>query len=382
MQANVSFTRARSAILAVGGLVCLITLSGCAGGGGGGGLSTLPAPFVYPNTLADAKSGDTVDGFMSPYAIDGSTSELVSVSPSVSGTTPSQGKISITINDIIVPQPPPVYAITAERGFTVTFDSNSTSGTLLWLSSSNNPFESLLTPCNSCLKTALAPATYISDGSSAGKVTFTYLDSAAMGLTYSALGLWTKPSSLSSSWPEVGGAFSAGVLTRGVDLPTTGSANYQGYLIGRYVTSEAIASSTFNGGYPAGSYIVAASASATADFGANAITSFSTTDTHIAPDSGGTAIAESRLNLSTFATLPINRKTTDNGNEFEGTAVLSTDTVSGVFTGSPGKIAGGFYGKPDTSKTPYAPPELGGSLSVTNDTGTQSMVGSFAMTKQ
>jgi len=208
-------------------------------------------------------------------------------------------------------------------------------------------------------------------------VTFTYLDptSTTFPLTYSALGMWTKPTTTGtngatdSNWPEVGGAFSAGVMTRGIDLPTTGTAFYNGYFIGRYATSVPPAT-----GISAGTYVVGANASATADFGANlgaGAVSFSTLNTHIAPESTtglGTPIPYSGLDLAATA-LPITR--TAISNVFSGT-VTTSSTLSG-------QINGAFYGPPATT-TPFAPPEAGGSVAVTGTN--QNMVGSFALKKQ
>ena len=360
MQVNVSFTRARSAILAAGGLLCLITLSGCAGGGGGGGLSTLPSPFVYPKLTDATPSDTTVDGFISPYALNATT--LTSTTPSVSGTSPSKGIITINVDTIELPDG------TSEPAFSVQFDPSASTASL-----SNSPFgSSYLSPaCTDCLKTATAAA---SDSST---VVFTYLDPSVFLLNYSVLGIWEKPTNVSSVWPYVGGAFSAGVLTRGIDLPTTGSGvNYSGYFIGRYVTS-ATAGATGTLANP-GTYLVGANASATADFAARTV-SFSTTNTHIALDSGGslgtTPIPVSGLDLNAAMTINSASYTSSTSNSFGGTA-----TTSSVSAGLSGPIQGGFYGPPATSGD-FAPPELGGSLSVTNSLKDQSMAGSFALKK-
>src|SRR5205823_6564573 len=74
------------------------------------------------------------------------------------------------------------------------------------------------------------------------------------GLRYSTLGLWSKPSS-SAPDTQIGGAFAFGVLTRNVDLPTSGTATYTGPFIGRYADGSAL-------------YTVGAGARAEADFAA------------------------------------------------------------------------------------------------------------------
>ena len=350
---------ARRAIFAAGALLGLITLGGCGGGGGGGFANVPPVPFVYPTSLANATSSDTVDGFISPYALDPSTPKLVSTIPTVSGTSPSAGTITITVNAITLPDS------STEQAFSVKFDpADSTSTTV-----ANSPLDGLsLSPqCANCLKTVTAYA-IVGGTTTSTPVTFTYVDPASFSLTYSALGMWAKPTTNgSSNWPEIGGAFSAGVLTRGIDLPTTGSANYSGYFIGRYATSAPLSGSTPS----PGTYIVGANASATANFGAGTV-SFSTLNTNIALESGGGLVAPAAmpgLNL-TSSPMPITRTSTSNS--FTGTVSTSNGGLSGP-------IQGGFYGPPATTGD-FAPPELGGSVSVTNNLD-QSMVGSFALTK-
>ena len=378
MQANVSFTRARSAILAAGGLLCLITLSGCAGGGGGGGLST-PSPFVYPPSLEQATSSDTVDGFISPYKLDAAGTTISSVLPTVSGTAPSAGKITITVDAI------PLSSTVEEPKFVVTFDSTTTNGSTLPSLLSSNPFSSPLDslpsltatgPCQDCLRVVTAPAKV--NNVETATVTFIYLDptSTSFPLRYSVLGLWAKPTTTSAGspdpfWPEVGGAFSAGVLTRGIDLPTTGSAGYAGYFVGRYATSDATLP------YSPGTYIVGANASATADFSARTVM-FQTANTYIAPEAGGAAFAEPKLDLMSTPMTILAGSTT---NSFTG-SVGSKNLATGFFPSTTGKITGGFYGAPDTSTgLPSSPPELGGSLSVGNGVDKE-LVGGFALVKK
>jgi hypothetical protein len=363
--------RARSAIFAAGALLGLITLGGCGGGGGGSYVSGAAVPFVYPTSLSGATSSDTVNGFMSPYALTNTTPpSLVSVDTTVFGASPSNGIISIAIGDIT----DKISHAVIEPGFVVNFDSTS-SGALL----STSPLDSV--GCQHCLVTASATANYLATNLPAGTVTFTYIDPASsiFSLRYSTLGMWSKPNmstTTSSTWPEVGGAFSAGVLTRGVDLPTIGSAQYEGYMIGRYATSDM--TPTTPSLPPVGTYIVGANASATADFAARSV-SFFTSNTHIAPESGGAILYEPRLDLT--STMTITGATSTTSNLVSGT-VRTSDSINGFFPGTSGgqQISAGFYGPPDTTTAPFAPPELGGSLSVANSTG-QSMVGSFALKK-
>lgn len=352
----------RRIFLAAGAFSGLLALGGCGGGGGGSLVGVPPVAFTYPSSLASSTSSDTVDGFISPYAIDTGTPKLVSVLPSVSGTTPSAGTIKIAVNAITLP------SSAIEPAFVVTFDP--AGGTPPSLTS---PLDNLATfPCAGCLKTVQA---HVNNDPTKEMVTFTYLDptSASFPLTYSALGMWSKPTTTGtggipdSSWPEIGGAFSAGVLTRGVDLPTTGTANYSGYFIGRYAASD-----TDTNLPAAGRYLVGANAQAVANFsGAGAVT-FSTSGTMVTNEAGGTGPASaSGLDLSTTAPMTITRASTSNS--FAG-------SVSSTTGGMTGQIVGGFYGPPATT-SPFAPPEMGGSLSVGDTGGNKNMVGSFALKK-
>jgi len=376
MRTRSRFLSGRRGALIPAALSWLLALAGCAGGGGGGSIpdNTPVVPFAYPPSLAAATSTDNVDGFISPYALDTLGKSISPVTTTVFGTSPNAGQIAIAVGDIVLPSPSGL----TEPGFVVTFNPADSSSTLL----TNSPLNSLsLTPpCNNCLKTVTAPATV--NGVTTATVTFTYLDptSAAFPLTYSVLGIWAKPtttgtnSGLDLSWKEVGGAFSAGVLTRGIDLPTTGTASYDGYFIGRYATSV----DNLTPGVLAGNYLVGANAHAGVDFsitGAGGVT-FNTSNTQISGGGLVTPVAESRLDLTTLTPMTITRTST--GNSFQGTVVSN---ATGFFQSAPTNpnVVGAFYGPPATT-APFAPPEAGGALSVTNGS-TQSMVGSFALKK-
>ncbi|HVC10779.1 MAG TPA: transferrin-binding protein-like solute binding protein [Burkholderiales bacterium] len=153
-----------------------------------------------------------------------------------------------------------------------------------------------------------------------------------------------------------------------MDLPTTGTAAYNGYFIGRYVTSTP---------FPAvGTYVVGANANAQVDFsGAGAVT-FSTSYTHISKElsGGGLGSPQQVLGLD-LSSAPMTISRTTMSNSFAGGAGTLTNAFG---MGANGQIAGAFYGPP-ASTAPYAPPEMGGSLAVSNPTNTQSMVGSFAL---
>lgn len=343
--------------LSAGTLLVLLALSGCAGGGGGGGASASgsPAGFSYPSSLSTAKSSDTVRGFVSPYALDTTTHELHAVQQNILAVGSVTGKLVLTVAAIPLPTLPQI-----EPGFIVTFDPAS-GGLLL-----NSPIESL---CHDCLRTVSVKATALVGGSAPGDVTFTYLDPGSIGLNYSTLGIWSKPTTVQSTWSEVGGPFSAGVMTRGIDLPTTGSAIYKGFFIGRYATLDTTS------GPPVGTYLVGANARADVNFSGPGAVMFSTSNTTISGGALTTPLPVSQLDLTSTA-MPITR--TSSSNSFAGGGGTLTN---GFGMGATGQIRGAFYGPP-AATAPYAPPELGGSLAVGNASGTQKMVGSFGLKKQ
>lgn len=344
----------------------LLALAGCAGGGGGGGPASALIPaltYQYPSSLSTATPADPIGGAIAPYALDPTSTppQLASIPPAVLGASAGSGKLTITVSNI------PLPSGVNEPSFVVTFDP--TSGSPL----STGPLDGI--GCSGCFMTTTAPATSVSDGKPAGTVTFTYLNpsSKTFPLKYSTLGIWTKPTTVSGAgaWTEVGAAFSAGVVTRGIDLPTTGTASYSGFFIGRYSNSD----STTPGLPPAGIYQVGANAQAQVNFGGKGAVMFSTSHTQI---SGGGLLAptpEPNLDLSTNTPMTINRTVTSNS--FAGGSGTLTNALH---MGDSGQIAGSFYGPP-AATAPYAPSEMGGSLAVSNASKTQEMVGSFALKK-
>jgi hypothetical protein len=197
-------------------------------------------------------------------------------------------------------------------------------------------------PCGSCFRTGTA------DG-----VSFTYLDLAAAGMTYSTLGLWSKPSTVVAN-TEVGGAFAFGVLTRGVDIPTSALANatYTGPFVGRYADGTDV-------------YTVGATATAAADFSSRTVT-FNTTNSR----RSGTL----DLGLNLTGTLMYAAGT----NSLEGPVATVTPAH-----GMSGIAKGAFFGPGGSTVATSAPAELGGVVAVSNSPTTpdKSMVGSFALKK-
>jgi hypothetical protein len=332
-------------------MTVLATLTGCAGGGGGGGgLSEPPFGGVYP-PLATASTTHTGDGVSEAYSLSPDSNQMISTTSdiSVAPNSPTAGKITITVSGIPVPRGlEPDFSVTVDPATDLTILANSPLGG-----------STLSPPCADCLTTGEVTA---SDGQT---VTFIYLDPDSVNLTYSAMGLWSKPS-FADAGTVVGGAFSIGVLTRGSDLPTTGTATYDGFFVGRYATSD-----TVTAGAPApGIYTVGANAHGAVDFSGAGSVIFSTLNTSIVPEgSVDPPLAAPRLDLLSS---PMTITRTD-PNSFSGPV-----TTNGF--GMSGTISGAFYGKPATIGTP-APPELGGALAVGNNAGTQNMVGSFALKK-
>lgn len=332
----------------------LATLGGCAGGGGGG-RSGSPDGDVYP-PLASATIANTGDGVSEVYSLSPDSNQMILTTADISvvpNNSPTPGRITITVSGIPIPGgPEPDFFVTVDPATDLTILENSPLG------------GSTLSPqCANCLTTGQVQA---DDGQ---MVTFLYLDPDSVNLTYSAMGLWSKPTSLGSpnDGTVVGGAFSIGVLTRGSDLPTSGTATYDGFFVGRYATSD-----TDTMGAPApGTYAVGANAHGDVDFGGPGSVVFSTLNTNIALEGPGVTlgapVAAPRLDLLSS---PMTIARTATSATFTGN--ISTDDMSGT-------ISGAFYGRPTTIGTPAAPPELGGALSVVNDANTQSMVGGFTL---
>jgi hypothetical protein len=330
----------------------VIVVAGCGGGGGGGGGGAAGTPgagnpgFSYPTSLMAATTAD-IGGFSAAYSLNKGTHTLSSIAPGAGGTvtinlnSPSTG--AYTVNVSAIPHPPPT-APEALFSFQVI------------PANLNGNRDVPGTGCGGCFRTGIPTAT---DGQI---VNFIDLDLAAAQMTYSTLGLWTKPSAGGPAAREVGGGFSFGVLTRGVDLPTTGSATYNGPMLGRFADGSDV-------------FTVGAVATARANFGGTPVVigpsnvparsvAFTTSGT-TTTSSLGAIVAAPTLNLTgSFSYTP--------GSNQLNSTVFST--VGGALSGT---ASASFYGPPATT-TPFAPPEFGGAFAVTNGT-TQSMVGAFAL---
>jgi len=318
-------------------------LAACASSGGTPGK---PDNYPYP-TLAAATPADTGDGLHATYTLDDGSKQLAPASATAvtaAVNTPAADQITLTVTGL------------SGDSFAVVLPVSSLATVTAPLA--NSPIAAL---CANCLRVPNA-APVASDGK---PVAFVYLDPAAAGLQYSTLGLWSKEKSSDDpgiSNVFVGGAFSLGVLTRGVDIPTTGSATYRGPLVGRYADG-------------ANTYLVGADAAASANFGIRQV-SLSTTSTQIARELGGgaldTPVAESRLNLTGVLTYA------PGTNQLAGT--VFTQAAPAGFNMS-GSAQGAFYGPPASGTTPAAPAELGGTLSM-SDGASRQLQGAFALKRQ
>jgi hypothetical protein len=168
----------------------------------------------------------------------------------------------------------------------------------------------------------------------------TMLDTASSNLNYTALGAWeyapiAGATSTNAAW------FAFGPATRPTEIPLTGTATYNGLMVGRYADGAAI-------------WTVGATASAGADFGTRSII-FNTSNTQLNNQTG--TLAAPTLNLS-------------------GTLSYATgaNQVTGALTtpaGLTGTAIAQFYGP--------AAAELGGAFFVGDGANTKQMTGSFGV---
>jgi hypothetical protein len=170
--------------------------------------------------------------------------------------------------------------------------------------------------------------------------TLTVLDTASSNLNYTALGAWeyapiAGAASTNAAW------FAFGPATRPTEIPLTGTATYNGLMVGQYADGAAI-------------WTVGATASAGADF-ANRSIVFNTSNTQLNNPTG--TLAAPTLDLS--GTLSY---------------AAGANHVTGALT-TPAGLTGGanaqFYGP--------AAAELGGVFFVRDGANTKQMTGSFGV---
>jgi hypothetical protein len=358
--------------LLAGSIALLVALlAGCAGGGGGGGGagSGTPAPIApkpdaptpvaptpdaptpvapapigsaYPPSLTAAANNE-MGAISSAY-----TQRVDTITPAPSGGTVSASRngaeFTFIVSGIPLPAPKP-----SEPQFQFTVNLANPPGRANDQGFFRRTWDGA--GCGACFLHGTV-----------GTVDFAYLDLAAAGMVYSTVGLWSKRSTADPGNPTaldpgtvLGGAFAFGVLTRGADLPTTATATYTGPFAGRV-------------GDPTGQTIfrVGAIATATADFGARSVSFRTEASLRGFQDF---VIPDSKLDLiGTMTYAP-------GTNSLTGTVA----TKPGGYDMS-GTLKGAFFGPPGTA-APFAPPELGGVVAVSNTTTNKSMVGAFALKK-
>jgi hypothetical protein len=300
-------------------------LTGCGGGGGSSSIGISPVPPVPPPpppptyTPINAVTPSTELGGPAQGSTTNTTANaLAAVSGGTlagQGTITTAGVQSFTIN------------VTNVGG--VTFSETFQAADL----STSTPIP------GQAPRTLLTGTKTASDGSVR---TLTLLDTATSGFNYMLLGAWGYASTAVAT-SITGQSFVVGSVTLGSDIPTTGTATYNGVMFGRYADGAALWNAT-------------ATAGATADF-ANRNVAFTTTNTQIANQS--VTQAAPNLNLSGTLTYPA---ATNN----------VTGTVSTV-NGLTGNANAQFYGP--------AAVELGGTFFVKDPGNTKQMTGNFGLKK-
>lgn len=298
----------------------LLSLLAACGGGGGSSSGLAPHAPTYSEILLGSPT--TIDGTLQNYRLDTAQitpasggGDVNKIEGTVSGSSGSLTSITITVT------------FEGNRLFTETFDAFASP--TYW---------------------PLAPLTYryqekTLTGSGTAKISF--FEPQALGLTYSALGLWECEGCVTGT-ASVGGYFSMGAITQGSDIPISGSAAYNGKLIGTYADGSKV-------------YEVGATATATANYTFTSPSVLLTTNNTVIVEKGMTTqISRDDLNLSGTLTY------TGGTNHLTGT--LTTGS------GMTGPAAARFYG-------PQAA-ELGGTFFVKNTGNTEQMVGGFALKKE
>ncbi len=306
-------------------LLLPVLLAAC-GGGGGSSSGLSPNSPTYKEILFG--SAATIDGTLQNYKLDASAITPASgsgdqnkIEGTVSGSNGSLTSIMITVT------------FEGASLFTETFD-NFTAKT-----AAESEF-------------GVAYKFQSIDKGADGVRKMTFFEPQALGLSYSALGIWEYETSPGAN-PSQGGYFSMGSITQGSDIPISGSATYEGKLIGTYANGSAV-------------YAVGADATATANYTfTSPSVSLTTNNTKIVEKGTMTRLDRNDLNLS--GTLSYSGGT----NNLTGTL----RTASGMS----GPASARFYG-------PQAA-ELGGTFFVSNNpanpgASTEQMVGGFALKKQ
>lgn len=164
----------------------------------------------------------------------------------------------------------------------------------------------------------------------------TNVSGSTTGFTYSTLGLWSFPTA-STSLDGIGGVAPIGAATLGTALPTTGTAIYNGVLIGNYLTSGATSYGR-----------VAADATATANFAARSLSVSSSNSILQSVVSGQTtATTASNANFDLTGTLTwssgTNRLESSTFGTKTGSTLPMSGSANGRFFGPGAEEVGGSY---------------------------------------
>jgi len=307
-------------------LSATVLIAGCGGGGGGGGGSATPAPIPAPAPAPAPPAYPTIPNFTLATSLEG---------PSHNFTVNRSAKTLLEV-------PGGTYSgqvVASASGITsITLNVTNIAGVTF-----SETFQSAdLT--SSVAVPGLAPRTLLSGTKTAsdGSVrALTVLDTGTAGFNYMVLGGWEYASAAGAT-SAAGSMFVFGPATRSAEIPTTGTATYNGLMFGRYADGAQLWTAT-------------ASASATANF-ANRSVSLVTTNTQIVSVSTPQQAAPN-LNMTGTLTYP-----------------AATNALTGALS-TPGGLTGPtearFYGP--------AAAELGGTFFVRDPGNTKQLTGTFGL---
>lgn len=295
--------------------ITVLTLTACAGGGGGGGGGSSSSSNGNVTTTTTGFSGQST---WTSAGAGGVVTNIGIYNQSSSGLTYTE-----TVNSSNIVQS---NSFTSSLGTIISFDraQGDTIGNIVTGPLANKAYAEIKSNGNDIA--------IISPGS-------------MNGWSYQSYGIWI--SNLNSSSGTVGGG-SAGSLTTGVSIPTTGTANFSGTSAGAYTNSAGNA------------YLTGSAMSASVNFATRSL-SFATTGTQILLSNGSW---QSTAGLNTTGTLSYSSAT----NLVTGTN-LATAGGGGVAVMTGGTVTGKFYG-------PTAN-ELGGTFAVRAGAGVESYAGAF-----
>jgi hypothetical protein len=318
-------------------------LSACGGGGGGGGggtrpSDTVPAPVSQNSSTGSGSSGDSSTP-SAPPADDSNPDNLTNLATITSttsvpvGSSAGLGGAGITPQIALANGGTSVRVTIPELGVNETFSSADVSSGGLTVEKSS------VVQAGVTIQTV----SHTTPGDSVKRtLTYTVPGTDGFNLRYSSLGIWDS-SNVSTGAITQSAVVSYGSRTPGSDIPTTGTANYVGFMVGNAVEGSK-------------SYSVSALATAAANFGSRSV-AFMTSGSMATDRATNVPIADA------------------SGYNLTGTLsyAAGVNALSGTLTtanGKSGAAAGTFYG-------PQAA-ELGVTFRVTQG-GNQPFVGGAAL---